>query len=141
MAYTIYNANYPNGIALKAPKTFKVDSDDLEGEKSRRTASGTMIRDRIRPRLRTIDIAWDAMNRADMATLINHFNSDAAFTVSNIYGYATYNVPKGFIVIEYPDPYITGDIKRVFFVKSRSTPMFNSLLGYWDGLSLTLEER
>lgn len=138
----IYTSSYTSGIDLLPPKDFKVNVGDLDSDKTTRTASGLMNRDRIRARVRSISVEWGYLSRTQMATLIAHFNSDAAFTSGGV------SVPKGFIMLEYPDPFATTLDKRVFYVSDRSVPMFNFSItapdgtsGMWEGLTLTLIER
>lgn len=139
----IYTSSHTSGVELIAPKDFKVNVADLDSDKTTRTASGLMNRDRVRARVRSISIDWGYLSRTQMASLIAHFNSDAAFTASN-----GTSVPSGFFMLEYPDPYSTTLDKRVFYVSDRSVPMFNFNItapdgtsGMWESLSLTLIER
>lgn len=149
----IYTSSYPNGVDIVAPKSFKVDVSDLDSEGTKRTTSGIMQRDRLRARVRQVSIDWGYLTRSQMATLLSHFNCNANFTTSNVIvndaTVASLAVKKGFLVLEYPDPYSSSvNHKRVFYVSDRSVPMFNfsvtapdGTTGMWESLSLTLIER
>jgi hypothetical protein len=132
----IYTASYPSGIDLLPPNTFKVSLADLDSEKTTRTAKGTMVRDVIRSRVRSIELGWGYLTRAQMVTLLGYFNCDAQFT-----RYDSAVIPKGFISLNYPDPSSSTNITKTFYPSDRSTPLFNFALGKWEGLTLTLVER
>lgn len=132
----IYTNNYPQGVELLTPSKFKVTTSDFDSDKTTRNVRGYMVRDRIRARLKSLEIEWRGLSRAEMATLMNHFNSNAAFTTSD--GLA---VPKFFIALEYPDPSTTGNLRKIFYVSDRNSPLYNDNLGRWESLSFTLVER
>lgn len=159
----IYNSSNTAGVTISpAPTSLKVNVADMDNENSTRSAAGLMSRTRIRRRVRTIELEWKYLTRAEMATIIAYFNSDTAFTLATgnsattmevIYDangkvtsangnkdMTTTSVPRYFLALEYPDPYTSGNQRRIFYVSDRSTPLYNLTLGRWEGLSLSLIE-
>lgn len=149
----IYNSSNTAGVTISpAPTSFKVNIADMDNDKSTRSATGIMTRTRIRRRVRTLELEWKYLTRAEMATIIAYFNSDTAFTMSGATATVpsanngnaettTSSVPIYFLALEYPDPYTSGNQRRIFYVSDRSTPLYNLTLGRWEGLSLSLIER
>lgn len=150
----IYTSSYPTGTTILGPTSFVVGFSDLDSEQTTRTASGMMLtRDRVRSRVRKIDLEWKYLSRSQMATLLAHFNCNTAFTTSNVLvndvNQVSVSVPKSFLALEYPDPLsASSNQKRIFYVSDRNVPMFNFNLtapdgtdGVWESLSLSLIER
>lgn len=114
-----------NGVDLPAtPSTFQVTVLDLDdGEASKRTADGTLHRDRIATK-RKIDMTWGPLNWADTSQILQAVQNE-------------------FFQCTYPDP-MTGRMEtKTFYVGDRVAPFAVSRGNeiYWTGLKLTLTER
>lgn len=135
----VYTSTITAGVDLTGrlvPKKFQVGVSDLDSEKTTRSVSGVLNRDRIRARVLKVDLEWGALTRSEMQTLLTYFNADASFTASD----GTV-VPKGFIYVEFPSPYSTSNVKKVMYAGDRSAPLYNFNMGLWEGLSLNLIEK
>lgn len=114
-----------NGVDLPAtPSTYQVTVLDLDdSEATKRTADGTMHRDRIAVK-RKIDMSWGPLNWADTSAILRAVQNE-------------------FFECTYPDP-MTGQMEtKTFYVGDRVAP-FAVMRGneiYWSGLKLTLTER
>lgn len=135
----IYTSSNTSGVDLTGryvPKSFQVDVSDLDSDKTTRSVSGILNRDRIRARVHQLELEWGYLTRTEMSTLISYFNADSAFTASD-----GTSVPKGFIYVEFPSPFSSNSVKKVMYASDRSTPLFNFNMGMWEGLKLNLIER
>jgi len=114
-----------NGVSLPAsPSSFQVTLIDLDdSEATKRTADGTLYRDRIAVK-RKIDMSWGPMNWIDTATILQLVQNE-------------------FFECTYPDP-LTGKWEtKTFYVGDRVAPFAvarNNEI-YWTGLKLSLTER
>ena len=113
-----------NGVAIAAPKSFKVDISDIDGE-SNRNAKGELLRDRIATK-RKLQCEWPPLEMAEISTLLK--------AVKDVY----FNV-------EYPDPMEGLFLVKTFYVGDRSTPayQYNKTTGkmLWEGLSMNFIEK
>ena len=110
-----------NGVTIVAPKSFKANISDVDGETGR-NASGDMIRDRVAVK-RKLECEWGLLSQSEIQTLLNAVTS-------------------GFFEISYPDPQL-GQITRTFYVGDRSAPAYSwaDKLKPWSGLSMNFIER
>lgn len=114
-----------NGVSLPAtPSTFQVTVLDLDdSEATKRTADGTMHRDRIAVK-RKIDMTWGPTRWADTSAILQAIQDE-------------------FIDCTYPDPQTGQYETKPFYVSDRVAP-FVVKRGdeiYWAGLKFTLTER
>ena len=111
-----------NGVAVAAPKVFKVDISDIDGE-TNRNAKGDMIRDRVATK-RKLNCEWAPLTMAQISTLLK--------AVKGV-----------FFTVEYPDPMEGSFITKTFYVGDRTTPMLYMKDGVpmWEGLSMNFIER
>lgn len=114
-----------NGVDLPAtPSSFQVTVIDLDdSEATKRTADGTLHRDRIAVK-RKIDMSWGPLNWSDTAAILQAVQNE-------------------FFQCTYPDP-MTGKMEtKTFYVGDRVAPFAVSRGSeiYWTGLKLTLTER
>jgi len=114
-----------NGVSLPAsPSSFQVTVLDLDdAEATKRTADGTMHRDRIAVK-RKIDMTWGPLNWSDTSAILQAVQNE-------------------FFQCTYPDP-MSGQLEtRTFYVGDRVAPFLVKREGeiYWTGLKLTLTER
>lgn len=111
-----------NGVAVAAPKVFKVDISDIDGE-TNRNAKGDMIRDRVATK-RKLNCEWAPLTMAQISTLLK--------AVKGV-----------FFTVEYPDPMEGSFITKTFYVGDRTTPMLYMKDGVpmWEGLSMNFVER
>lgn len=112
-----------NGVAVAAPKSFKVDVQDLDGE-STRNAKGELVRDRVAVK-RTLNCEWAPLEMVEISKLLK--------AVKDIY-----------FTVEYPDP-MEGSLQtKTFYVGNRTAPMCSvgSAGQYlWQGLSMNFIEK
>jgi hypothetical protein len=140
----IYTSSNTSGVDLTpSPKNINVSIMDLDSDKTTRNAKGFMTRDIIRKNVRKLSIEFPILSRVQMKVILDHFNASDGFTASD-----SKVIPKGFIYLEYADPFSTTAIKKVFYITDRSTPLFHMNLkgtdgnvGVWEGLSFELIER
>jgi len=111
-----------NGVAVAAPKVFKVDISDIDGE-TNRNAKGDMIRDRVATK-RKLNCEWAPLTMVQISTLLK--------AVKGV-----------FFTVEYPDPMEGSFITKTFYVGDRTTPMLYMKDGVpmWEGLSMNFIER
>ena len=111
-----------NGVAVAAPKVFKVDISDIDGE-TNRNAKGDMIRDRVATK-RKLNCEWAPLTMVQISTLLK--------AVKGV-----------FFTVEYPDPMEGSFITKTFYVGDRTTPMLYMKDGgpMWEGLSMNFIER
>lgn len=111
-----------NGVAVAAPKVFKVDISDIDGE-TNRNAKGDMIRDRVATK-RKLNCEWAPLTMAQISTLLK--------AVKGV-----------FFTVEYPDPMEGSFITKTFYVGDRTTPMLYMKDGapMWEGLNMNFIER
>ncbi len=113
-----------NGVAIAAPKTFKVDISDIDGE-SNRNAKGDLIRDRIATK-RKLNCEWPPLEMNEISVLLK--------AVKDVY-----------FTVEYPDPMEGMFITKTMYVGDRSIPMYwydkskNKYL--WQGLNMNFIEK
>ena len=110
-----------NGVTVVAPKSFKANISDVDGETGR-NASGDMIRDRVAVK-RKLECEWGLLSQSEIQTLLNAVTSE-------------------FFTVSYPDPQL-GQITRTFYVGDRSAPAYSwaDNLKPWSGLSMNFIER
>ncbi|MBY0756508.1 hypothetical protein K5V21_13740 [Clostridium sardiniense] len=109
-----------NGVEVTAPKSFKVNIMDLDGENTNRNARGVMLRDRIRV-TRKLECEWGPLTSDEIKTILN--------VISNVY-----------FSVSYPDP-MEGQTSKTFYTGDRSVPSFNFKNNMWLGLSFNLIEK
>lgn len=109
-----------NGVTVVAPKSFKVNIMDLDGENTNRNAKGVMLRDRIRV-TRKLEIEWGPLTGNEIKKILN--------LVSGVY-----------FEVSYPDPK-EGQITKIFYTGDRSAPAFDFKSNMWLGLSFNLIEK
>jgi hypothetical protein len=113
-----------NGADIAAPKTFKVDISDLDGE-SNRNAKGVLTRDRIAVK-RKLECEWQPLKMSEISTLLQ--------AVSDIY-----------FTVTYPDPMEGASATRTFYVGDRTAPMYwlDPVTGeyLWQGLNMNFIEK
>lgn len=111
-----------NGVIVIAPKSFKPDIDDIDGE-SNRNAKGDLIRDRIATK-RVLSCEWGPLTMAECSTLLQAVK-DVYFTVN------------------YPDPMEGAFITKTFYVGKRTAPALVYKDGQitWRGLSMNFIEK
>lgn len=108
-----------NGAAVTAPKSFKVNIIDLDGENTGRNLLGVMLRDRIRV-TRKLECEWGPLTSKEIKAILQSA-SGTEFTVT------------------YPDP-IEGITSKTFYVGDRSVPAFDFNSNMWQGLSANFIE-
>lgn len=110
-----------NGVTVVAPKSFKVNISDVDGETGR-NAKGDMIRDRVTVK-RKLECEWGLLSQSEIQMLLNAVTSE-------------------FFEVSYPDPQL-GQITRTFYVGDRSAPAYSwaNKLKPWSGLSMNFIER
>lgn len=113
-----------NGIPVKAPKTFKWDIMDIDGQTSR-TASGDMQRDVITKK-RKLSVEWGPMSDQEISLILQ--------AIDGVFFQATY-----------PDALAGGVETRTFYTGDRSAPSFswNAKLQKikWNGLTANFIEQ
>lgn len=109
-----------NGVAIAAPKNFKVNIFDLDSEKSTRNAKGYMLRDRIRV-TRKIECEWGPLTSAEIKNIL--------VAVS----------PTG-VPVTFPDPLTGGQNTLNMYAGDRSAPIYDFTTDMWQGLSFNLTE-
>lgn len=113
-----------NGVEVTAPKTFKVDISDLDGE-SNRNAAGELIRDRIAVK-RKLSCEWPPLQMDEISTLLQ--------AVKDIY-----------FQVYYPDPMDGAFSTRTFYVGDRSAPAYwfdeSKGIHLWQGLTMDFIEK
>lgn len=110
------------GVAVKDPKVFQVDINDIDKE-SERNANGTMQRTRVAVK-RKLTVEWGPLSNAEISKILNAV-SDVFFTV------------------KYPDP-VTGALAtKTFYTGDRSAPVLKVINGVtrWEGLKTNLVEK
>lgn len=112
-----------NGVAVAAPKVFKVDIQDLDGENTTRNAKGDLVRDRIAVK-RKLNCEWGPLRDNEISTLLK--------AVTNVY-----------FKVEYPDPQEGKRISKTFYVGDRSSPMYfvKDNIPFWQGLNMNFIEK
>ena len=110
-----------NGVAVKPPKIFQVDIQDIDGETGR-NANGDMVRDRITTK-RKLVCEWGMLTQDEMSQLLNAVSSE-------------------FFTVSYPDPMV-GQTTKTFYVGDRTAPSysFTNELKPWSGAKFNLIER
>lgn len=113
-----------NGTAVKTPKEFSVDIEDLDST-STRNALGQLTRDRIAVK-RKLKCVWGPLTNDEISTILQAV-SDVFFNVT------------------YPDPQ-TGRLEtKVMYVGTRSAPVYywdnESNVAKWKDLSMNFIER
>lgn len=109
-----------NGVAIAAPKSFKVNIVDLDSDDTKRNANGVLMRDRIRI-MRKIECEWGPLTNSEI--------KDILVAVS----------PTG-VPVTYPDPLIGGQNTLTMYAGDRSAPAYDFNSGKWLGLSFNLTE-
>ncbi|MDQ0149359.1 DUF6711 family protein [Eubacterium multiforme] len=109
-----------NGVTVVAPKSFKVNIMDLDGENSNRNAKGVMLRDRLRV-TRKLECEWGPLTSDEIKTILN--------AISDVY-----------FSVYYPDPK-DGKTTKTFYTGDRSAPAFDFKSNMWQGLSFNLIEK
>lgn len=110
-----------NGVAVTAPKTFKVSLMDLDSEKSKRNLKGYTHRDRIRAGVRKIECEWGPLTGIEIKTILQQVY-DTAITVT------------------FPDPYIGGQNTLSMYAGDKVMPLYDFDSNMWQGLSFNLTE-
>lgn len=113
-----------NGVEIVAPKIFKVDIHDIDGE-STRNAKGDLIRDRISTKTKLI-CEWPPLELEEISILLK--------SVKDIY-----------FTVKYPDPMEGKFVSKTFYVGDRSAPMYwydkTKNKSLWKGLNMNFIER
>ena len=109
------------GVAVKDPKVFQVDINDIDKE-SERNANGTMQRTRVAVK-RKLTIEWGPLSNSEISKILN--------AVSSV-----------FFIVKYPDP-VTGLTTKTFYTGDRSAPVLKVINGVtrWEGLKTNLVEK
>ncbi len=93
-----------NTVAFLTPSEFRVELIDIDkGGGTFRTASGRLVRERVRSRVRKLFLSYRIVTESAMSTLLQQI-ADASFTV------------------EYPDPYDGALRSGTFYVGNRNIP-------------------
>lgn len=110
------------GIAVKDPKLFQVEINDIDKE-SERNANGTMQRTRVAVKRKLI-IEWGPLSNSEISKILNAV-SDVFFTV------------------KYPDPVTGGMATKTFYTGDRTAPVLRVKDGVvrWEGLKSNLIEK
>ena len=110
------------GIAVKDPKVFQVEINDIDKE-SERNANGTMQRTRVAVKRKLI-IEWGPLSNSEISKILNAV-SDVFFTV------------------KYPDPVTGGMATKTFYTVDRTAPVLRVKDGVvrWEGLKTNLIEK
>jgi hypothetical protein len=110
-----------NGVAVKPPKIFQVDIQDIDGETGR-NANGDMVRDRITTK-RKLVCEWGMLTQDEMSQLLIAVSPE-------------------FVEVSYPDP-IKGQTTKMFYVGDRTAPSYSFTEKFkpWSGAKFNLVER
>lgn len=111
-----------NGILVRQPRSMSVGVGDLD-DKTTRTASGSLTRDRIAVK-RKLTLSWSALTSAELSEILE--------AVSSV-----------FFQVTYPDPQ-TGTIQtKTFYVGDRTAAVYtyNDGVVLWENLNMNLIER
>lgn len=114
MAFTI------NGVAVAAPKTFKVNIVDLDSDNTTRNAKGVLLRDRLRV-MRTLDCEWGPLTSSEISIILQAVD------------------PTG-VSVTYPDPLSGTDETRTMYAGDRVAPAYDFNSQHWLGLTMKLTE-
>ena len=109
-----------NGVEVTAPKSFKVNIVDLDGENTKRNGFGKMRRDRLRVLVK-LECEWGPLTNEKVKKILQNV-SDVEFPVT------------------YPDPQTGRNETRIFYVGDRSIPAFDFESNMWLGMSFNLIE-
>jgi hypothetical protein len=111
-----------NGVTISPdPNQFQWVLTDLSSDNSGRSASGTMMKDRIAQKVK-ISPQWAFLTQAQALTLLQALNANIFFTVT------------------YPDPLQGTTVTNTFYVGDRTVPMFsyqNGVAG-WENIAFDL---
>lgn len=115
--------------ALPDPKSMTVSLQDIDASTTTRSASGTMLRDRVvggASAKRKIQLVWPPLGTSDMSTILQAIAPE-------------------FFWVKYPDPY-TGAMRTAqFYAGDRTAPMYNFNLHnkgiLWESMSVNLIEK
>ena len=121
---------YINNIAMPDPKVkgMSVRLQDIDSENTTRTASGTMIRDRIvggANAKRKLVLEWPPLSPNDAKKLLQAVGGT-------------------FFSVTYPDPYTGATRTAQFYAGDREAPIYNidsSGNPVWDGIKFDLIEK
>jgi hypothetical protein len=109
-----------NGVAVAAPKDFKVSIMDLDSEDAKRNANGTLMRDRVAVK-RKIECSWGPLSNSEI--------KDILVAVSNTS-----------VSVNFPDPLVGGQNTLNMYVGDRVAAALDFNIGKWLGLSFSLTE-
>lgn len=109
-----------NGVAIAAPKTFKVTILDLDSDETKRNANGFMMRDRIRV-MRKIECEWGPLTGQEI--------KDILVAVSNTS-----------VSVSFPDPVTGAQNTLNMYSGDRVAPLYDFNTNMWQGLSFALTE-
>jgi hypothetical protein len=111
-----------NGTTIKTPQDCTIGIYDIASTADR-NAAGDVLIDRIATK-RRLDMEWGALSNTDCAAILTA-------------------VAPVFFAVTYPDPQDGIARTIVCYVKKRTAPMlkYTGTTPYWEGLSMTLEER
>lgn len=109
-----------NGVAIAAPKVFKVNIVDLDSEDSKRNAKGVLLRDRLRV-MRKIECEWGPLTNDEIKNILQAVSSTG-------------------VPVTYPDPLIGGQNTLTMYAGDRVAPLYDFSTNKWQGLSFNLTE-
>jgi hypothetical protein len=110
-----------NGVNIVSPKALSVTINDVDSDKTTRTAKGDLVRDRIAVK-RTLSLQFPPLTNSQISTLLNSMSST-------------------FFTCNYPDPMVGGLTTKTFYVGNRTAPMFNYTTNLWESVSMDFIEK
>ncbi|MFL0245531.1 DUF6711 family protein [Candidatus Clostridium stratigraminis] len=109
-----------NGVAIAAPKTFKVNILDLDSDNSARNAKGVLLRDRLRI-MRKIECEWGPLTGDEIKNILQAVSATG-------------------VPVNYPDPLVGGQNTLTMYAGDRVAPAYDFSTDRWQGLSFNLTE-
>lgn len=109
-----------NGVAIAAPKTFKVNIIDLDSDNSTRNAKGVLLRDRLRV-MRKIECEWGPLTGDEIKNILQSISATG-------------------VSVNYPDPLVGGQNTLTMYASDRIAPLYDFSSDRWQGLSFNLIE-
>jgi hypothetical protein len=111
-----------NGVTISPdPSEFTWTLSDLSSDNSGRSASGTMMKDRIAQKVK-LACKWPFLSQSQASSLLQAVNASIFFSVT------------------YPDPMQGATVTGTFYVGDRTTPMFSYQSGAagWENIAFDL---
>jgi len=129
MAILYIGSRQDNMSAIPDPAVLSIGLQDVDASTTRRSANGTMLRDRIcggSTAKRKLNLEWNYIDNAKAGTILQ--------AIAGVFFY-----------VQYPDPYTGTTRTAEFYAGDRTLPMYNAVVNngnvLWEKLQVNLIEK